>query len=34
MGSGVRGDGGFYEQQPPRPNEPYGSPPVGGRYDR
>ena len=34
MGSGGRGDGGFYEQQPPRPNEPYGSPPVGGRYDR
>lgn len=34
MGSSGRGDGGFYEQQPPRPNEPYGSPPVGGRYDR
>lgn len=32
---GGRGYGGFYEQQPPRPNESYGSPyPVGGQYDR
>ena len=34
MRSSGRGDGGFCEQQPPRPNEPYGPPPVGGRYDR